>query len=118
MSSFNFKILLAAILAPRSKELADVIRLLCELKQNKSPGPDQIHTTILKNCSVSLVPSLCKLFNMSFSLGIVPDQWKQADVIPPLHKKGPKDDRKNYRPISLTSILCKVCEKIVRENLI
>ncbi|CAB4042973.1 Hypothetical predicted protein, partial [Paramuricea clavata] len=85
----------------------EVSSLLSELMQNKSLGPDQIHPMILKKCS----HSLCKLFNMSFALGIVPDQWKLADIIP-LHKKGPKDYREKYRPVSLTPIVSKICEKI------
>ena len=60
--------------------------------------------------------SICKIFNLSFSLGKIPDCWKQADIIP-LHKKGAKNNCKNYRPVSLTSILCKVCEKIARQHL-
>ena len=60
---------------------------------------------------------MCKLFNLSFSDGTVPDQWKLADIIP-LHKKGPKNQRENYRPVSLTSVVCKVCEKIVRKNIV
>ena len=91
----------------------DVSTLLSELKQNKSPGPDEIHPMILKKCSQTLANSLCELFNMSFAQGAVPDQWKQADIVP-LYKKGPKDHRENYRPVSLTSIVSKVCEKIVR----
>ena len=93
-----------------------VSALLSELKQNKSPGPDEIHPMILKKCSRTLSHSLCELFNMSFAQGVVPDQWKQADIVP-LHKKGPKD-RENYRPVSLTSIVSKVCEKIVCRNLV
>ena len=94
----------------------EVTKLLKELKPHKSPGPDGIHPLILKNCADTLAISICKIFNMSFSLGKIPDCWKQADIIP-LHKKGAKNNCKNYRPVSLTSILCKVCEKIARQHL-
>ena len=57
------------------------------------------------------------IFNLSFSSGKIPDSWKEADIIP-LHKKGEKNKRDNYRPVSLTSIPCKVCEKIVRQHLV
>ena len=43
--------------------------------------------------------------------------WKAATVTA-LHKKGPKNDASNYRPISLTSIVCKIYEKIIREHLL
>ena len=94
----------------------EVTKLLKELKPRKSPGPDGIHPLILKNCADTLAISICKIYNMSFSLGKIPDCWKQADIIP-LHKKGAKNNCKNYRPVSLTSILCKVCEKIARQHL-
>ena len=47
----------------------------------------------------------------------IPHNWKLADITP-LHKKGAKSDRKNYRPVSLTSVVCKVCEMIVRQQLV
>ena len=47
----------------------EVSTLLSELKQNKSPGPDEIHPMILKKCSRTLANSLCELFNMSFAQG-------------------------------------------------
>ena len=46
--------------------------------------------------------------------GTLPNDWKKANVTP-LHKKGPKHKVSNYRPISLTSILCKMMEQIVRD---
>ena len=56
------------------------------------------------------------IFNLSFSSAKIPDSWKQADIIP-LHK-GAKNKCDNYRPVSLTSIPCEVCEKIVRQHLL
>ena len=53
----------------------------------------------------------------SFSAGLLPDEWKHA-YITPLHKKGSKSSRENYRPISLTSIACKIGEKIVLDRMI
>jgi hypothetical protein len=44
----------------------------------------------------------------------LPDNWKKANVTP-LHKKGPKNLVENYRPISLTSIVCKTMEKFIRD---
>ena len=65
----------------------EVTKLLKELKPRKSPGPDGIHPLILKKCANTLAISICKIFNLSFSLGKIPDCWKQADIIS-LHKKG------------------------------
>jgi len=55
------------------------------------------------------------MVNKSFSIGLLPDEWKQADITP-LHKKGPKFSRENC-PISLTSIPCKIGEKIVLDRM-
>ena len=46
------------------------------------------------------------------SNGVLPHQWKTANISP-IHKKGPKEEPSNYRPISLTSIPCKILERIV-----
>jgi hypothetical protein len=47
----------------------------------------------------------------------LPHRWKSANITP-IHKKDPKHTVSNYRPISLTSILCKVTKKIIRDILI
>jgi len=56
------------------------------------------------------------ILNKSFSTGLLPEDWKNADITP-LHKKGSKASRENYRPISLTSIVCKIGEKIVFDRM-
>lgn len=93
----------------------EVEKLLQELDANKSCGPGDIHPRILKHCSTrsSLASPQCALFNISFKCGEIPNDWKIANVIP-LHKKGAKVKVENYRPVSLTSIVSKICEKIVR----
>ena len=57
------------------------------------------------------------MVNKSFSVGLLPDGWKHADITH-LHKKGSKSSRENYRPISLTSTACKIGEKIVFDRMI
>ena len=98
----------------------DVSKILNELKQRKSHGPDSIHPMILKNCVGTLAPSLGDVFNAPLVSGMLPHNWELADNTH-LHKKGAKSDRKNYRPVSLTSVVsvvCKVCEVIVRQQLV
>ena len=86
------------------------------LNVNKAPGPDKFHGKLLKNCAESLAVPLSILFNKSFSSGVIPKAWKVANVVP-VFKKGSKNNVENYRPISLTSIIMKTYEKIVRDDL-
>ena len=95
----------------------EVKQHLLKLKPNKSPGPDHIAPCILKSCAPELAPSLTYMVNKSFSVGLLPDEWKHADITP-LHKKGSKSSRENHRPTSLTSIACKIGEKIVFDRMI
>ena len=74
-----------------------------------------ISPRILKECAQELSTSLCTLFNKSFTSGLIPTEWKTANITP-IHKKGPKHKKENYRQVSLTSIVCKVAEKIVRSR--
>ena len=57
------------------------------------------------------------LFRKSLSSSHVPDDWKQARVTPIFKNKGSKHEPSNYRPVSLTSVVCKVLERIVTDNL-
>ena len=94
----------------------EVEKLLKNLNIYKSPGPDSLPPRILKECASVLSSPLCFFFNKSFSTGKLPHLWKLANITP-LFKKGSKTDRNNYRRISLTSIMCKIAEKIVKSRL-
>ena len=86
------------------------------LKPNKSPGPDEIHSKILRECYSELAEPLSIIFKSSLESGVIPSDWKIANVTP-IFKKGDKKHASNYRPISLTSICCKVLESIIRDQL-
>ena len=60
---------------------------------------------------------LTKIYNASLQSGIVPDLWKLGNIIA-LFKKGDKYDPGNYRPVSLTSVVGKLMEKIVRKVIV
>ena len=94
----------------------EVRRLLLKLKPNKSTGPDNVAPCVLRECGSELPPSLAHILNKLFSSGLLPNEWECADIRP-LHKKGSKSLKENYRPISLTSIVCKIGEKIVFDRL-
>ena len=95
---------------------SEIYKLLMKVKPNKAPGPDGISGHILKHCAPSLSRPLSIIFNKSFSTGILPEDWKTANVVP-IHKKGHKDDIENYRPVSLTSLAMKIFEKCIRSRI-
>ena len=55
---------------------------------------------------------LAQLYKHSWGSGVVPEDWKRANVVP-IFKKGRKEDLGNYRPVSLTSILGKLFERVI-----
>ena len=63
-----------------------------------------------------LASPLAKLFNSSLESGSVPSDWRDAGVTP-LFKKGKKSEAQNYRPVSLTSLICKIMESILKDEI-
>lgn len=90
---------------------------LMQVNPNKSPGPDNISGHLLKNCAQSICHPLSILFNISFRTGSFPVEWKMANIVP-IYKKGDKNCIENYRPISLTSIISKIFEKCLRDEIL
>lgn len=90
--------------------------LLKNLKVHKATGPDNVPARILKECSTAVAPILQKLFQKSLNSGTVPDDWRKANVSP-VFKKGDRTLPSNYRPVSLTSIICKQLEHIIVSNI-
>ena len=87
------------------------------LNPNKSPGEDGIHPRILKEVATSIAPALTKLYNNTLKSHEVPDDWGTA-LITAIFKKGDKSDPGNYRPVSLTCIICKVLESIIYDHIV
>ena len=90
---------------------------LLNLNINKSCGPDEIHPRLLKELAATISKPIAFLFNKSLQYGKVPLDWKKANVSP-IYKKGARNRAENYRPVSLTAILCKIMEKFVKEAVI
>ena len=95
---------------------SDIINRLKKLDCNKAPGGDKLTQHVLKNCSESLSGALEIIFEKSLSEGEVPNEWREANVTP-LFKKGSKLSASNYRPVSLTSVCCKLMEGIMRDRI-
>jgi len=92
-----------------------VLKILTDLNVTKSPGPDGIHNKVLHELRDILSKPLARFFTMTLQEGKVPSYWKEANVTP-LFKKGNKHLAENYRPVSLTSTVCKIMETIVKRK--
>ena len=84
--------------------------------KHKAMGPDAIHPHILKELSFELSPVITHFFQQSIDNGIIPNDWKDANICP-LFKKNDRTTPSNYRPVSLTCILCKLLEHIISSSL-
>nr|VZI40228.1 unnamed protein product [Spirometra erinaceieuropaei] len=93
-----------------------ILEELNSLKECKSPGPDEIPAKLVFELAQQLVKPLSFLCQKSFDAGILPTDWKMAHITP-LYKSGSRALATNYRPVSLTSICCKVMEKTIKRKL-
>ena len=87
----------------------EVLDIIKEFNNNKS---NDIPIVVIKHCAPIIAPTLSKLYKNCMSRRTFPDELKLV-VITPIHKKGPKDDVGNYRPISTLPIFGKIFEKIL-----
>ena len=92
--------------------LEGIQKLLENLKPHKAGGPDDISARFLKENAAELAPMYQHLFTQSYNHSVLPKSWCEASVCP-IYKKGQKYLPENYRPVSLTSIPCKILEHII-----
>jgi Reverse transcriptase (RNA-dependent DNA polymerase)/Endonuclease-reverse transcriptase len=90
----------------------EVWNVLKKLKNGKSPGVDGIQSDLLKLAGRGIVGYLLRLFQASLTTGKLPQDWKEAEVVP-ISKGGPRGKVDNYRGISLTSDVCKTKERVL-----
>ena len=97
---------------------AGVRKLLNDVNPNKAAGPDGIPSRFLKEFSEQISPGLTLVMQASLKQSTIPDDWRHA-LVAPVFKPGKNDKSKasNYRPISLTSISCKIMEHIIHSNI-
>jgi hypothetical protein len=94
-----------------------VLFALRSIPPKTSSTPDDVPGILLKKIGSSISKFLSLLFNLSLESNEIPLQWKTA-IISPIHKKGSKHCPNNYRPISLTSVICRLFENILCSNLL
>ena len=93
-----------------------VLSLLNKLNKSKATGLDMISARLIRECTDLFCIRICNIFNQSISQGIFPDDWKCARVTP-LFKAGDRNDVNNYRPIFVISVVAKVFERMVYDQL-
>ena len=76
-----------------------------------------ISARLIRECADLICIPTCNIFNQSIGQGIFPEDWKCASLVAALFKAGDRNDVNNYRPISVISIVAKVFERIVYNQL-
>ena len=94
-----------------------VMDKLNTLNPGKSTGLDGLHPYFLYSLADILCSPLKILFTKSLKEGVVPSQWLEACIIA-IHKKGLKSAVVNYRPVSITSVVCKMMESVIRDHIV
>ena len=97
------------------RELEDALH---QLKEGKSSGEDQIDNAMLKHLPPVSKQYLLDFFNRLWTEGSFPQDWKTSIILPILKSGKDQSNPKNYRPISLTSNICKLIERMVNNRLI
>ena len=93
-----------------------VSSVISKLNSKKAHGHDGISIAMLKLCPKEVAKPLCLIFNKCLDTGCFPSEWKLANV-QPVHKKNSRQEKTNYRPISLLPICGKIFEKIIFNSL-
>ena len=90
---------------------------MTKLKPKLSCGVDNIPTRLLVRCSDQLSTVLTTIFRVSMITGVVPEQWRRA-IIVPIPKKKLNTTANDYRPISITSAVCRLLERVIKDALV
>ncbi|GFW12675.1 RNA-directed DNA polymerase from mobile element jockey [Trichonephila clavipes] len=90
---------------------------IAKMNPGKAPGPDVIFGRMVQHFENLAKKELLEIFNLSWATGKLPKIWKLSTVIPILKPNKNASECKTYRPISLTSTLCKLMERVIHRRL-
>ncbi len=93
-----------------------VLNLLSKINTSKSTGLDNLPAKFLKEAAPIISKPLTHIINLSIESGEVPKDMKMARVVP-IYKKNSKTEAGNYRPVSILSVISKIFEKIMYNQL-
>ena len=94
-----------------------VLKVLKNLDPNKTPGPDGMHPKVLMEVAEEIAEPVYMIYEESLLTSSIPDYWEVANITS-IFKGGDRKDPGIYRPASLTSVLCKALEKLIREKIL
>ena len=86
--------------------------------KNNSPGPNDVSNLMIKSIPETALPYILKVFNLVWVRSFVHNKWRTATIIPIPKPAKDHSNPGNYRPISLTSCLCKTLEKMMNWRLV
>ena len=95
-----------------------VFKKLKKLKKNKSAGPDGFHPRVLWECAEAIKVPLALIFNKSLEEAKLPSEWKLGNIKALYKQKGKRNNPGNYRPISLTSVIGKIMEALIKDEIV
>ena len=94
-------------------KLRDDKLLIIQQKDKHPRGPGNMHTRVLREVGEQVSKMLADVFNSSLESAQAPEEWRVAKVTP-LFKEGSREDFRNYRSVSLTSVVGKVLEMLIK----
>ena len=94
-----------------------VAKKIKSMKNNKSPGVGGIPPKLLMEAVEHISIPLARMFNLSLKEGVVPFEWKEANIIQ-LLKQDSRNKSDNYRPVSLTPVICKLSQSLIKDHMV
>ena len=96
---------------------AEILKAIQGLKCNKSSGLDNVKNEHINNTCNAMLPLYCKLFNIIFDTGIIPESWSLGTIKPIFKNKGDPKQPENYRPITILSCFGKLFTSVINNRL-